>query len=120
VGTILLLGAMMVINTNLRLAGFFRVVTGHTLRIAKTPRMLLALVVGSSGILSAIFLNDTICLMMTPLVVDLTRRLERNPVPYLIGLATAANIGSVATITGNPQNIIIGQASGIPYVEFLV
>ena len=117
-GTILLLAAMMVVNINLRLAGFFRFVTSRTLRLARTPHMLIALVIASSGVLSAIFLNDTICLMMTPLVVDLTRRLGRNPLPYLIGLAVAANIGSVATITGNPQNLIIGQASGIPYLTF--
>jgi Na+/H+ antiporter NhaD/arsenite permease-like protein len=119
VGTLLLLGAMMVINANLRLAGFFRTVTGRTLQIARTPHALLALVIASSGVLSALFLNDTICLMLTPLVVDITRRLDRDPVPYLIGLATAANIGSVATITGNPQNLIIGQASGISYLVFL-
>jgi Na+/H+ antiporter NhaD/arsenite permease-like protein len=118
-GTILLLGAMMVVNVNLRLAGFFRFVASRTLRYARTPRMLLALVILSSGVLSAIFLNDPICLMFTPFVIDITRRLGRNPVPYLIGLATAANVGSVATITGNPQNLIIGQASQIPYVTFL-
>lgn len=120
IGTLLLLGSMMVINNNLRLAGFFRAVTGRTLRLARTPRLLLALVIASSGVLSALFLNDTICLMLTPLVVDITRRLGRDPIPYLIGLATATNIGSVATITGNPQNIIIGQASGIPFVTFLL
>lgn len=118
-GTILLLGAMMVINVNLRLAGFFRFVGSHTLRLARSPRMLLALTIGSAGILSAVFLNDPICLMLTPLVVDLTQRLKRDPVPYLVGLGTAANVGSVMTITGNPQNIIIGQASGIPYLKFL-
>jgi Na+/H+ antiporter NhaD/arsenite permease-like protein len=118
-GTILLLGAMMVINVNLRLAGFFRFVTSHTLRLARTPAGLLALVIVSSGALSAVALNDTICLMLTPLVVDVTLRLKRDPVPYLVGLATATNIGSVATITGNPQNLIIGQASGIPYLTFL-
>ncbi len=117
-GTLLLLGAMMVININLRLAGFFRAVTSRTLRLARTPQMLLALVIVSSGVLSALFLNDTICLMLTPLVVDITRRLGRDPIPYLIGLATATNIGSVATITGNPQNIIIGQASDISFVSF--
>lgn len=119
-GTILLLAAMMVINVNLRWAGFFRTVTGHTLRIAKHPQTLLALIIVASGLLSALFLNDTICLMLTPLVIDVTRKLGRNPVPYLIGLATAANIGSVATITGNPQNIIIGKMSGIAYVTFLL
>ncbi len=119
-GTILLLGAMMVLNVNLRMAGFFRYIGSRTLRLARSARALLALVIIASGILSALFLNDTICLMFTPLVVDIALRLNRNPIPYLIGLATATNIGSVATITGNPQNIIIGQASGIPYVTFLL
>jgi Na+/H+ antiporter NhaD/arsenite permease-like protein len=120
VPTLLLLGAMMVVNVNLKLAGFFRFVTSHTLRLAKTPKMLLALVILSSGLLSAIFLNDPICLMLTPLVLDIARRLEREPIPYLFGLGVAANVGSVATITGNPQNIIIGQQSGIPYLSFML
>ena len=118
-GTILLLGAMMVINVNLRMAGFFRFVAARALRLAHTPRLLLAMVILSSGVLAAVFLNDTICLMLTPLVIDLTTRLKRDPLPYLVGLATAANVGSTATITGNPQNLIIGQASGIPYLTFL-
>ena len=116
-GTILLLGAMMVLNVNLRLSGFFRWVGVYTLRTARSPRMLLALVIVASGLLSALFLNDPVCLMFTPLVVELTMRLKRDPVPYLVGLGAAANVGSVATITGNPQNIIIGQASGIR-IEF--
>jgi len=119
-GTILLLGAMMVVNVNLGLSGFFRVITNRTLQLARGPRMLLALVIVSSGVLSAIFLNDPVCIMLTPLVVDVTRRLGRNPVPYLVGLAAAANAGSTATITGNPQNMIIGQASAIPYLTFLM
>jgi Na+/H+ antiporter NhaD/arsenite permease-like protein len=118
-GTILLLGAMMVINVNLRLSGFFRWVASYTLRTARTPKMLLALIILASGVLSAIFLNDPMCLMFTPLVVELTLRLKRDPIPYLVGLGAASNVGSVATLTGNPQNIIIGQASGIPYLEFL-
>lgn len=118
--TLLLLGAMMVINTNLRISGFFQLVGKRVIQAARTPRVLLALVIFAAGVLSALFLNDPICLMFTPLVVDLTRRLGRNPVPYLIGLATATNVGSTATITGNPQNLIIGQASGIPYLTFLL
>lgn len=117
--TILLLGAMMVLNVNLRLSGFFRWVGVYTLRAAKSPRTLLALIIGAAGVLSALFLNDPVCLMFTPLVVELALRLKRDPVPYLVGLGAAANVGSVATITGNPQNIIIGQASRIPYLEFL-
>jgi Na+/H+ antiporter NhaD/arsenite permease-like protein len=118
--TLMLLFAMMIINTNLRMAGFFRLAANRILRVAKSPRMLLGLVVVISGVLSALFLNDPVCLLITPLVVDVTKRLNRNPIPYLVGLATAANIGSSATITGNPQNLIIGQASGIPYLTFLL
>lgn len=119
-GTILLLAAMMVINVNLRLAGFFGLATGRVMRLARTPRVLLALIIMASGMLSAIFLNDPICLMFTFPLIDLIRRLGRSPEPYLVGLATAANVGSVATITGNPQNLIIGQSSGIPYFTFLM
>src|SRR4029077_14832887 len=68
-----------------------------------------------SGLFSAFLLNDAICLVRTPLVADVVRRLERNPVPYLLAVAMAANVGSAATITGNPQNILIGGFSHIPY-----
>lgn len=116
--TIVLLFSMMVINGSLFLAGFFGVITQRVVQFARGPRSLLALVIGASGILSALFLNDTIVLMMTPIVLDVTRALRRNPLPYLIGLAVAANVGSTATITGNPQNIIIGSASNISYLDF--
>ncbi len=116
--TILLLFAMMVLNVNLRLAGFFHLVTARIVRHARTPRRLLALIVAVSGVLSAVFLNDTLALMLTPLVLDLTLALKRNPLPYLVALVTAANIGSVAAITGNPQNMLVGMASGIPFVDF--
>jgi Na+/H+ antiporter NhaD/arsenite permease-like protein len=119
-GTIMLLFAMMVINTNLRMAGFFRLVGNRVLQLANTPYSLLGLVVVASGVLSALFMNDPICLLFTPLVIEVTQHLGRNPIPYLIGLATAANIGSTATITGNPQNLIIGQSSGISYITFLL
>jgi Na+/H+ antiporter NhaD/arsenite permease-like protein len=71
-------------------------------------------------VLSAFLVNDVVCLALTPLMVQLSRRLKLNPVPYLLALATAANIGSTATITGNPQNMIIGSLSHIPYGWFLV
>src|SRR5687768_13961698 len=116
--TIVLLFAMMVLNVNLRLAGFFHLVTTRLIRVARTPRRLLALVIGVSGLLSAVFLNDTIALMMTPLVLELALTLRRNPLPYLVALVTAANVGSVAAITGNPQNMLVGIASGISFVRF--
>jgi Na+/H+ antiporter NhaD/arsenite permease-like protein len=85
---------------------------------AKTPGQLLTFIIFLSGVLSAIFLNDTIVLVFTPLVLEITTALKRNPIPYLVATATAANVGSTATIIGNPQNMIIGIASGIPFTEF--
>jgi Na+/H+ antiporter NhaD/arsenite permease-like protein len=116
--TILLLFAMMVLNVNLRIAGFFHLITSRVVLLARTPRRLLAMVIGVSGILSPIFLNDTIALMMTPLVLELALSLRRNPIPYLIALVTAANAGSVAAITGNPQNMLVGISSGISFARF--
>ena len=117
-GTIALLLGMMVLNTNLRLAGFFALVGRWVSRTARTPRQLLALVVLAGGGLSAVFLNDTMALMLTPLVVEIAAASGRRPVPYLVALATAVNVGSVATLVGNPQNMLIGTASGIPFLRF--
>jgi len=116
--TIALLLGMMIVVGNLRLSGFFRLITGWAVTRARHPLQLLAAVTLTSGIFSAFLLNDAICLVMTPLVVDVVRRLERNPVPYLLAVAMAANIGSAATITGNPQNILIGGFSHIAYGAF--
>jgi Na+/H+ antiporter NhaD/arsenite permease-like protein len=116
--TLVLLFGMMIINANLQMAGFFRLAGAGLLRYTSSPKSLLALEIIVVGILSALFLNDTVCLILTPLVLDITLGARRNPVPYLIALATASNIGSVATLTGNPQNMIIGTASHIPYLQF--
>lgn len=116
--TLTLLFAMMILNANLRIAGFFQLVGSRVVRLARTPYQLLAWIVLAAGVLSAIFLNDTIVLIFTPLTLEICRTLRQPPIPYLIALVTAANIGSTATITGNPQNMIIGIASGIPFVEF--
>ncbi len=117
-GTITLLLGMMIVVANLRVSGFFRLVNGSIAEHVRHPLGLLAAVVLASGLLSAFLVNDAICLVMTPLVIDHVERLERNPVPYLLAIAMASNIGSVATITGNPQNIIIGSLSGISYTAF--
>ncbi|HEX3862504.1 MAG TPA: anion transporter [Stellaceae bacterium] len=116
--TIALLLGMMIVVANLRLSGFFRLVNGWIVTRAGHPLQLLALVTVTAGVFSAFLLNDAICLVMTPLVIEIVRRLGRNPVPYLLALAMAANIGSAATITGNPQNILIGSFSQIPYETF--
>lgn len=116
--TITLLLGMMIVVANLRVSGFFRVVTDWIATHVRHPFALLSAVVAASGTLSAFLVNDTICLVMTPLVLELVTRVRRNPIPYLLAIATASNIGSVATITGNPQNIIIGSLSQIPYGAF--
>lgn len=116
--TLVLLLGMMIVVANLRLSGFFRLVNAWAVTRARHPLLLLLAVVLSTGLLSAFLVNDAICLVMTPLVIELARALRRDPVPYLLAVATAANVGSTATITGNPQNMIIGSLSGIPYGAF--
>src|SRR3984893_8791453 len=116
--TIVLLLGMMIVVANLRLSGFFRVITYWIAAHVRRPITLLGMVIVCSGVLSAFLVNDTICLVMTPLVLELVTKLKRNPIPYLLATATASNIGSVASITGNPQNIIIGSLSRLPYGDF--
>jgi len=116
--TIALLLGMMVLAATLRRAGFFQLVTAAALKRAKSPIALLAAVIGVSGVLSAVLVNDTICVVLTPLVLEIVLAAGVAPLPYLIALAAASNVGSVATITGNPQNIIIGSVSGLSYARF--
>lgn len=116
--TLLLLFGMMIVVAHLRLSGFFAVVSRWAARSAHRPLTLLALVALVAGGFSAFLVNDTVCLALTPLVLEIAAALRRNPVPYLLALAMASNAGSVATITGNPQNMLIGSFSGIPYREF--
>jgi len=118
--TLVLLFGMMIVAAYLRLSGFFRLVTYAAVRRAHTPVGLLALIIVAAGVLSALFVNDVVCLVMAPIVLDLVRRLRLPPPPYLIALATAANVGSVATLTGNPQNMLVGSFSGISYRAFLL
>jgi len=118
--TLALLFGMMIVIGFLRLSGFFQRITTRALKRIRTPLGLLAATIVLSGVLSAFLINDIVCLTLTPLVLYLARRLRFDPVPHLIALATAANIGSTGTITGNPQNIYIGAHSGIPYLRFAV
>ncbi len=117
--TLVLLFGMMILVGHLRLAGFFRFVGVRVARAAGSPHQLLAGLVASAGLLSAVFVNDTICLAFTPLVLEVTAASGVRATPYLLALATASNIGSCATLTGNPQNMLIGSASQLPYGRFL-
>lgn len=119
VDTIVLLLGMMLLAAYLTRAGFFDACAYYLLRHSRTPRGLLFALVMISGLLSAFFVNDTVCLMLTPLVLMLVKSTDLPPLPYLLGLCMASNAGSVATFTGNPQNMIIGVASKIPYGQFL-
>jgi len=116
--TIVLLFSMMLIVANLHFGGFFEWITQKVFRHLNAHQ-LLAAVIFTSGILSAFLVNDIVCLVMTPFLVRLTHRLGVKPLPYLLAVATASNIGSVATITGNPQNMLIGSISRISYIGFL-
>ncbi len=109
---------IMIMNANFRLSGFFFLITKKISKYARTPRQLLGILIFSSGLLSTLFLNDTIVLVFTPIILEIIRTLKRNPVPYLIALAAAANVGSVGTLIGNPQNILIGTSAGISFIEF--
>ncbi|MHC5611014.1 MAG: anion transporter [Nostoc sp.] len=116
--TLIFLFGMMVISTNLAYAGFFQLTLDTVTHFTRSPLGLLIVLTFGSGILSAFFLNDTIALILTPLVLALTQTLKLNPIPYLLALAGATNLGSVATLSGNPQNILIGSFSGISYLDF--
>ncbi|HHT9129107.1 MAG TPA: SLC13 family permease, partial [Candidatus Wujingus californicus] len=116
--TILLLLGMMIVIAYLKIANCFKYLSYLLITHARNAFLLLCFVSFSSGILSALFVNDTICLMFTPLLILALKQTRLNPVPYLIALATSSNIGSVATLTGNPQNMLVGVFSKIPYLDF--
>jgi Na+/H+ antiporter NhaD/arsenite permease-like protein len=103
----------------MRLGGFYTAVTRRVARCRCRARGLLAaLIVGGRG-LSAVFSNDVVCLAMTPVVARLCLRRGLAPVPFLVGLACAANIGSAATLIGNPQNMLIGSVLQLPFGDYL-
>jgi Na+/H+ antiporter NhaD/arsenite permease-like protein len=116
--TLVLLLGMMIISAYLFLAGFFEWAADWILRRAKSPQALLGYLVITSGLLSAVLVNDSVCLMLTPLVVAVMVRGKLPLPPYLLALAMSANLGSVATLVGNPQNMIIGHMSKIPFLRF--
>lgn len=117
--TLVLLFSMMVIVAYLRMSGGLASLADVVGRSATGPRQLVAWIVFTAGLLSALFVNDTVCLVFTPIVLDIAAARGQQPLPYLVALATASNIGSAATITGNPQNILIGSLSGIGFARFV-
>ena len=117
--TLVLLFGMMVLIAHLRMARFFSATVHWIGARIHQPALLLVAIIFVSGILSALFVNDTICLVFTPVLIELARARGHRPLPYLLALVTGSNIGSVATITGNPQNMLIASLSHIRYAPFL-
>ncbi|MGH7781646.1 MAG: SLC13 family permease [Candidatus Binataceae bacterium] len=118
--TIVLLLGMMIVVANLRLSGAFQLFTRALLDRAETGYGLLAMTVAAAGVLAAFFINDVVCLALTPLLIDATEIIGAEPLPFLLALATASNIGSAATITGNPQNMIVAGFAHLGYTQFAV
>ncbi len=115
---VFLLGVLLV-TAYLELGGFFEWAAERVVERVQSPRALLAAVVWISGLLSAFFINDTICLVLTPLVLAMLRPMGLRPLPFLLAIAMASNVGSAMAITGNPQNMLIGLTSGVGYTRFL-
>lgn len=117
--TVLLLFSFMVISAQMRLGGFYAALTRRIVALPLAPSALLGVVIAAAGGLSAVFSNDIVCLAMAPVLVHacLGRRLD--PVPFLLALACASNIGSAATLIGNPQNMLIGEVLGLHFGAFL-
>ena len=116
--TLVLLLGMMLLSAYLCLAGFFDWAADWILLNARSAESLLVYLIFASGILSAVLVNDIVCLMLTPLVVAVMVRGRLPLTPYLLALAMSANLGSVATLVGNPQNMIIGHLSRMPFLHF--
>ncbi|QHE77758.1 anion transporter [Hydrogenophaga sp. PBL-H3] len=117
--TIVLLFAFMVVSAQMRLGGFYGAVTRRVGAMPLSRNGLLAALIVVSGVLSAVFSNDIVCLAMTPVVARLCLQRGLNPLPFLIGLACAANIGSAATLIGNPQNMLIGSVLQLPFAGYV-
>ncbi len=118
ISTIVLLFSFMIISAQLRLGGFYSRVSRHIAGLEMSAGFFLAVLIGTSAGLSALLSNDIVCLAMTPVLVQGCMRKGRDPVPFLIALACSANIGSAATLIGNPQVMLIGQSLGIGFARY--
>jgi len=116
--TIIILFSMMVVVANLKLAGFFELLGNLVANGVKSRRQLLSATILVSGVASAVAINDIVCLLFTPVVLLICSRTHCNPLPHLLGVAMASNIGSAATLLGNPQNILVGGLSGLSFVGY--
>lgn len=120
VSTIALLFGLMIISAQFRLGGFYGAVTRRLGRSDHSPGVLLAMVVVSAGALAAVLANDIVCLAMAPGLIELCTQRRLNPIPYLLALACAANVGSAALLIGSPQNMLIGQTLQLSFAGYLL
>ncbi len=119
VGTLALLAGLMVVSAQFRLAGFYTYVTRRLAAAPLAPPAALAAVLLVAAALSAVLVNDVVCLAMAPVLVEGCARRGWDPMPFLLGLAAAANIGSAATLIGNPQNMLIAQKLSLSFSAYL-
>ncbi len=120
VPTILLLFGFMVISAQFRLGGFYSEVSRRIGALSASPQLVLGAVVGASALMSALLTNDVVCLAMTPVLGAGCIRRELNPLPFLLALACASNIGSALTLIGNPQNMLIGQYLSLSFGGYML
>lgn len=116
--TIIILFSMMILVANLKLAGFFEFIGDAVCQRVGSKKQLLFAIIMASGIMSAVAINDIVCLLFTPVVLLICRKTQCNPLPHLLGIAMASNIGSASTLLGNPQNILVGSLSGMPFGNY--
>jgi len=120
VNTIVLLLGTMIFSAYVERTKFFEATSLWFISKAKKPRVMLGILMFVSGFFSSFFVNDTVCILLTPLVVAITRKINANPIPFLLGLVMSANIGSAMTLIGNPQNMIIATSSGLPFYKYFI
>lgn len=120
VSTMALLLGLMVVSAQFRLAGFYTRVTEGIAGSDHAAPVLLATLIAIAGLFSAILANDIVCLAMTPVLIEACARRSLNPLPFLLALACAANIGSAATLIGNPQNMLIGESLDLSFAGYLL
>lgn len=120
VPTMALLFGLMVVSAQFRLGGFYAALTRRLAAAEVGPGTLLALVVATAGLLSALLANDIVCLAVAPLLVEGCARRGLDPVPFLLALACSANVGSAATLIGNPQNMLVGQTLHLSFAAYAV
>ncbi len=119
--SILLLFALMVIASQLHFAGFYRWIAERVLqKLLDRPAIFLAVLIALGGLLSAFLNNDVVVLAIAPVITVSLLEKKLNPVPFLIGLALASNIGCALTTIGNAQNVLIGEIGRISFGAYML